>query len=262
MGGDACCVYCGRMTRRGVIATVMAAAVVVSALLVAALSDPVAVVSRPMIATTDTRTPTDVELPMGSSSPGVSSSTGDVGQSGLFTLFGTLLALLGVACLLVLVALLAAALRAIYNKPTLVVHREPTFELPPLPDDLVESAEARMRLLETGEPRNAIVAAWLDLESAAAGTGLPREPAETSTEYTARVIGTWDVDPARLDDLARLYREARFSQHELGEAHRRRAIDDLEVLHADLARASAAAARQALDEAAARAGADRAGDAS
>jgi hypothetical protein len=83
------------------------------------------------------------------------------------------------------------------------------------------------------------VAAWLNLETSAAATGLPRDLAETSTEYTERVLATWDVHRTRIDDLAALYREARFSRHPLGEDHRRRAIADLHVLHADLDRVAA-----------------------
>ena len=102
--------------------------------------------------------------------------------------------------------------------------------------ELLRSADQRIALLRTGAPRNAIVAAWLDLETSVAATGLPRDPAETSTEFTERVIGAWDVDRLRLGDFAALYREARFSVHELGEAHRERALLDLETLHTDLAR--------------------------
>ena len=92
------------------------------------------------------------------------------------------------------------------------------FAIPLVPTELLEAARDRLRDLETGEPRNAIVAAWLGLETSAAATGLPRLPAETSTEYTERVIGVWPVDSARLGDLAALYREARFSVHDLGES--------------------------------------------
>jgi hypothetical protein len=108
-----------------------------------------------------------------------------------------------------------------------------------VPSELLDAARDRLRDLETGEPRNAIVAAWLGLETSAAATGLPRLPAETSTEYTERVIGVWPVDAHRLGDLAALYREARFSVHELGEDHRQRAIADLRVLVADLDRVAA-----------------------
>ena len=87
-----------------------------------------------------------------------------------------------------------------------------------MPSELLEAARERLQDLESGEPRNAIVAAWLGLETSAAATGLPRLPAETSTDYTERVIGVWPVDSERLGDLAALYREARFSVHELGES--------------------------------------------
>ena len=83
-----------------------------------------------------------------------------------------------------------------------------------MPSELLEAARERLQDLESGEPRNAIVAAWLGLETSAAATGLPRLAAETSTDYTERVIGVWPVDSERLGDLAALYREARFSVHD------------------------------------------------
>ncbi len=60
------------------------------------------------------------------------------------------------------------------------------------------------------------------------------------------MIGTWEVDQTRLGDLAALYREARFSVHPLDEGHRRRAIDDLAVLHSDLERVAQAQQEAAL----------------
>ena len=47
--------------------------------------------------------------------------------------------------------------------------------------------------------------------------GLPRHPAETSAEYTIRVLHTWDIAPAALGGLAELYREARYSRHPVTE---------------------------------------------
>ena len=152
---------------------------------------------------------------------------------------------------LVLIIVFVQLLRSLIRAPHLTVHEEPDFLIPLVPSELLEAARDRLRDLETGEPRNAIVAAWLGLETSAAATGLPRLPAETSTEYTARVIGVWHVDPERLADLAALYREARFSVHELGEDHRQRAITDLRVLVDDLDRvASEQAAEQAAAQAA------------
>ena len=130
------------------------------------------------------------------------------------------------------------------------VPRQTLHALPALPDDLVQSAEARLALLRDGEPRNAIVACWVDLEDSASAAGLPRHPAETSAEYTIRVLHTWDVAPAALGGLAELYREARYSRHPVTEAHRALAIEKLTVVHADLRRvADEAAAAAALAEA-------------
>lgn len=105
---------------------------------------------------------------------------------------------------------------------------------------VVDVASARAALAE-GTPRNAIVACWMQLERDAAAAGLPRAPSETPTEYAERVIGRSSVDPAPIGELAALYREARFSRHELGDDHRSRALESLErvaaALHHD-ARAS------------------------
>ncbi len=129
------------------------------------------------------------------------------------------------------------------NRP--LPQARPVDPLPEVPEHLTgAAAQARRELLARGEPRNAVVACWVDLEESAAATGLPRRPAETSTEYLARVLATWQVDPAALTDLAALFREARFSDHPVGEPHRARALADLDRLHTDLARAAAQAQRQ------------------
>ena len=100
--------------------------------------------------------------------------------------------------------------------------------LPEVPDPIgtIDAVAARAALAD-GPARNAIVACWLQLERDAAAAGLPRHPAETSAEYTARVVGTSSVDRAPIDELGALYREARFSRHELDDGHRARAIDAL-----------------------------------
>lgn len=86
----------------------------------------------------------------------------------------------------------------------------------------VDVAAAR-HALASGSPRNAIVACWMQLERGAAAAGLARVPAETPTEYVERVVASASIDPAPVGELAALYREARFSRHELSEAHRARA---------------------------------------
>ena len=67
-----------------------------------------------------------------------------------------------------------------------------------------------------------------------AEAGLPRDPALTSEEFTSAVLARYAVTPAVIDELARLYREARFSEHTLDEGHRKRAVAALNALRNDL----------------------------
>ena len=101
--------------------------------------------------------------------------------------------------------------------------------LPEVDDPVVTLDVAAARAaLDAGTPRNAIVACWMQLEHDAADAGLARIPSETPTEYAERVIAASSVDPRPIGELASLFREARFSRHELVDSHRRRAVDALE----------------------------------
>ena len=104
---------------------------------------------------------------------------------------------------------------------------------------LEEDSRARLDAVETGGPRDGIVACWLRLEQSVAACGVQPRPAETSTELVTRVLHSLDVDPRSAATLARLYREARFSEHVLGEESREQARAALRTLHADLARPEA-----------------------
>ena len=95
-------------------------------------------------------------------------------------------------------------------------------------------ADALLEGLASGEPRNAIVRCWLRLEEMIGRSGLPRRRHETSTEYVVRVLHSLDLDPRAVGVLASLYREARFSEHELGESARVEATEALERLRAQL----------------------------
>lgn len=102
------------------------------------------------------------------------------------------------------------------------------------PPELVAAAERLEALLAAGSPRNAIVSCWVALEDACAGAGIPRHPAETSVEFTTRVIETFAVSDQAIGELAALYREARFSAHDLDESHRTRAVGALRQVTGDL----------------------------
>ena len=101
---------------------------------------------------------------------------------------------------------------------------------PPVTFDL----EARLSALRRGSPRNAIVACWCELEDEVAAAGLPRSDAETTAEYTERVLLTASVDAAAVIELAEIYREARFSMHHLDDGARERAVSALRRAHAAL----------------------------
>jgi len=99
---------------------------------------------------------------------------------------------------------------------------------------IAADAEAQQSALRRGTPRNAIVECWLRLEAAVVAAGVPRNPADTSTELTQRVLTTSHVDPTAIARLAALYREARFSNHPMTEDSRRDAIDALDAVHEGL----------------------------
>lgn len=76
----------------------------------------------------------------------------------------------------------------------------------------VRAAEAVLD--EAREPADAVVAAWLELEAAAADSGVPRDRAQTPTEFTAAVLQATTADAAAIETLLRLYHRARFATGE------------------------------------------------
>jgi hypothetical protein len=80
----------------------------------------------------------------------------------------------------------------------------------------VEAAHAA--LAEHAIPADAVVAAWLQLEEAAADSGLVRGPAQTPAEFTVTVLGVTHADASATRQLLDLYHRARFSSHPVGAA--------------------------------------------
>jgi hypothetical protein len=227
-------------------------------------SGPVDVLSVPR-SVTGTATPSPPPSVPPSSPTATTTTTGPFGDlSQLPSLPAGVVAVIQLVvvgfCLWVIWMIFRYAWRNAPRMSSRTVPRRAIHALPALPDELVETAEARLALLQVGAARNAIVACWVDLEDSASAAGLPRHPAETSAEYTIRVLHTWDIAPAALGGLAELYREARYSRHPVTEQHRDEAIARLMTIHADLQRVSdeaAAAAALAEAEAAARRVSDR-----
>jgi hypothetical protein len=106
------------------------------------------------------------------------------------------------------------------------------------PDDLAETmredADEQLRRLLEGSPRNAIVACWNRFEDQAERVGVARKDWETSSEFTLRLLDAVRADPAAVSRLERLYREARFSAHDIDESRRDSAVEALEAIHASL----------------------------
>jgi Domain of unknown function (DUF4129) len=89
-------------------------------------------------------------------------------------------------------------------------------EPPPEPDIPVllrGVSAARELLTRYAEPSDAVVAAWLALEDAAARSGVHRRPSATPTEFTMVVLAATPAPPAATRELLDLYRTARFSTH-------------------------------------------------
>lgn len=105
-------------------------------------------------------------------------------------------------------------------------HREIT-TLPALADGV---DAARRVLAESLPPGDAVIAAWVALERAAERTGVPREPAQTPTEFTVAVLGETRADPDATRALLDLYLRARFSEHPLVPGDVARASRYLEAL--------------------------------
>lgn len=112
------------------------------------------------------------------------------------------------------------------------------YEPPPFADfETVETSDAQqarrsmatdereqLRVLLDGAPRNAIVACWHRFELQAVEAGLVRHAWETSSELALRLLERAEVDPVAVTRLLELYREARFSEHDLGEDAREAAV--------------------------------------
>ncbi|MCF6379838.1 DUF4129 domain-containing protein [Nocardioides KLBMP 9356] len=99
---------------------------------------------------------------------------------------------------------------------------------------VVADAGEQEEVLRAGDPRNAIVATWHRFEVQGERAGVPRRASETSSEYALRILDLADADVAPVNRLAELYREARFSDHEITERHRAEALDALHAIRASL----------------------------
>jgi hypothetical protein len=114
---------------------------------------------------------------------------------------------------------------------------EVPFEVLPtrVAESISRDRKAQLEAVADGTPRNGIVACWLRLQESVEEAGVPPRRSDTSAEFVQRALRSLDLDPRPVATLAALYREARFSEHPVGEDARDAARAALESLHADLA---------------------------
>jgi Domain of unknown function (DUF4129) len=135
---------------------------------------------------------------------------------------------------LLLLLLLRGAWRRRWHAPERP--QEVDFEVMPdaVRDALRRDVATQLAAVDGGSPRNGIVACWLRLQEIVTAAGHPPHRAETSAEFVVRTLRALDLDPRAVGALAALYREARFSEHEVGEDARTAARSALQELHEDL----------------------------
>ena len=156
------------------------------------------------------------------------------------------LVVVGVAALVAAVLLLLLAWRGLRRLAEEVASRrgppEPeatAFDVLDVRDRLAraisEDVDRQRDLLGSGSPRNGIVHCWHRFEGLAGEGGLGRRTWETPGEFALRILSTIDADEDAAYRLTSLYREARFSHHELDEAARDEALEALVTIHLGLA---------------------------
>lgn len=103
-----------------------------------------------------------------------------------------------------------------------------------LTTEILLDADKQRSVLSEGEPRDAIAECWHRFETQAGAAGLAPRGWETSSEFTLRILDLVDADRGAVVRLAGLYREARFSEHEMTESDRSLAVQALDDIHHSL----------------------------
>lgn len=106
----------------------------------------------------------------------------------------------------------------------------------PAPEEVREAVQAGIDELDddSSDPRRAVIACWLRLESTAAMIGLERQPGDTPSDLVGRLLEVHQASSGVLDRLADVYRQARYAPHVVDESMRIEARTALEQLRTEL----------------------------
>lgn len=224
--------------RRTSLATVLAALLVVVGVLAAALSGPLTLQARPYEPSVAdaSQTPPDLEMP----TPPPDPEPLEVAPPAAWaTWFVRVIQVLAAALVLTVVVLLLRQARRGWRFDRA---DDDTGDAQPGDDTgeelsatavaaLRDGVSAATRALEDDvPPGDAVIGAWVAVETAAARTGVVRDRAETASEFAVRVLDATRADPAATRDLLRLYLAARFGTHGVDADDVRRARDLLRVV--------------------------------
>jgi hypothetical protein len=162
-----------------------------------------------------------------SASAGEGESSGEDQADRSLVPFGAVILALGIVALMVAPFIAVLLVKTVLE--SVQWHRPDPVEEPPAFEDLVEAwaddLADQEALLLGGPVADGIIGCWQRFERLATDHGLPRRAAETSSEFVLRVLERANADSTAATTLARLYREARFSDHPLGEQERAAALD-------------------------------------
>ena len=104
-------------------------------------------------------------------------------------------------------------------------------------DGLAGAVEGTLESLRwEPDPRRAIILCYRRFEQVLAGSGLPRAPWKTPTEFLRDTLRRFAIPPEAVTILTRLFEVSRFSHHSVGPAERDAAIGSLTEIKAALER--------------------------
>ncbi|WP_157553255.1 DUF4129 domain-containing protein [Jiangella gansuensis] len=128
---------------------------------------------------------------------------------------GVLAALLAVAAVALAMALIRRLRSVSSARARRTVIGGEVDELADVSEELRDAARAADAALSGrgGTGAQAVIDAWLALESAAAGSGAGRDPAHTPSEFTAALLRRHHADDDATTALLGLYQRARFAAH-------------------------------------------------
>ncbi|MQS15825.1 DUF4129 domain-containing protein [Streptomyces kaniharaensis] len=151
-------------------------------------------------------------------------------------MFAALLGVLALAAVALAVTLLALLRRRRAGRPAAPA---PLAAAPTRQEEvLAEAVASGRRALEGGDARAAVIACYAAMEGSLAASGVARKASESPTELLERALADRRVDAVPARKLTALFREARYSTHELDENHVRRARAALDEIAAGLADAA------------------------